>query len=30
MRPIDEDNLCFRGHEQTAQGFPIRDGSQAR
>jgi uncharacterized protein YchJ len=22
MKPIDEDDVCFRGHEQAPQGFP--------
>jgi hypothetical protein len=23
MKPIDEDDVCFRGHEQAAQGLPV-------
>jgi len=30
MKPINEDDVCFRGHEQAAQGLPVWDGSQAR
>jgi hypothetical protein len=30
MKSIDQDDVCFRGHEQTAQGLPVGDGSQAR
>jgi len=30
MKSIEEDDLCFRGHEQAAQGLPVWDGSQAR
>lgn len=30
MKPFDEDQACFHDHEQAAQGFPVRDGSQAR
>ena len=30
MKPIKEDDVCFRGHEQTTQGLAIRDASQAR
>jgi hypothetical protein len=22
MKPIDEEDVCFRGHEQAAQGLP--------
>lgn len=30
MKPFDEDDVCFHDHEQAAQGFPVRNGSQAR
>jgi len=30
MKPITEDDVCFRGHKQTTQGLPVWDGSQAR
>jgi len=30
MKPIDEDDLRFRGHEQATQGLPVGDGGQAR
>jgi len=30
MKPIDKDDVCFRGHEQTPQGLPVWDGGQAR
>ena len=29
MKPFDEDDVCFHDDEQAAQGFPVRDGSQA-
>ena len=29
MKPIDEDDLCFRDHEQATPGIPVRDGRQA-
>ena len=30
MKPIDQDDVSFHGHEQAAQRLPLRDGSQAR
>jgi hypothetical protein len=31
MKPINEDDdVSFHDHEQAAQGFPLRDGRQAR
>jgi len=30
LKPINEDDVCFRGHEEATQGLPVRDGSQAR
>ena len=30
MKPMDEDDMCFRGHEQAPQGLPVGDGGQAR
>lgn len=30
MKPIDEDDVCFRDDEQATQRLPVRDGSQAR
>jgi hypothetical protein len=30
MKPIDEDDVCFRGYEQAPQGIPFRDTRQAR
>ena len=26
MKPINEDDVCFRGHEQAAQGSPSETG----
>jgi len=30
MKPINEDDVSFHGHEQATQRLPVRDGSQAR
>ena len=30
MKRIDNDDVCFRGHEQAPQGLPVGDGGQAR
>lgn len=30
MKPIDEHDVSFHGHEQATQRLPVRDGSQAR
>ena len=30
MKPIDEDDMCFRGDEQAPQGLPVGDRGQAR
>jgi len=30
MKPIDEDDVCFRGHEQAPQGLPVWGLRQAR
>lgn len=30
MKSIDEDELCFQGHEQATSRLPVRDGGQAR